>query len=690
MRPVASRLSLAIAACSLPFLSLPLTAQEAAAPDPYEWIVEIYPFPADELVRGFATEERGALSAPELPAADANDEATLDFLRKSNSVVAHYLKQQGLALPEGSVVVFDPVSLTLAARAPRITQSSIRFTSASFREHIESFIELNTVLLEGDGATIRQQLARAGETADHADLLKNLEDAVAQGTVTILKRHRLETRSGQRAKVDESREATVPSDLALAPDGMTLHHNSESYREGTSWEIDAVVGADKTTIDLNLALRHHFAPSQTRQIPFANTAKGTISSAVIEHSVASVTSQYTIAKGTTKLVGVWKPRSIPGAPGEPDRLQAAFLTPDLVEVLPLLNSRLSAILEKHADTVAKVPEGRPVFEKVADEIPEGMIVRRFRIPPTFLSTSRSAGAGASDPFADAVGGGAMRNEPTFTIKATAKDILASAGISFPAGSSANYLPENSTLVVRNTPENIALVEAYVMSIVQDVERTIGFTAYLVEGPAAKMREAIASTRGLPNHLAAWEILSVDPEVTHLSSNWIEGRSGQRCKVQVARDFTFPVGNRLVTGPAKPEKAENGAAPAAGDPPGTLSGEFEVEEIGSSFEIDPVLGADEYSVDVNFSIRQDYAEPTTAAAPAAPAEGVVALDGPTTRFHRTELINQSLYRDGMIRLVGSWTPEGHPRFDQQDRIQAVFLKIDVIPVQEEEVAVEVLE
>ncbi len=217
MRHPYFRLSFALVACTLPTVFLPLVAQDAAALDPYEWIIETYPFPGEELVRGFATEERGALTAPKMPAPDATDEATLDFLRKSNSIVAHYLKQQGLALPEGSVVVFDPVSLTLAARAPRITQSSIGFTSAAFREHIETFIELNTVVLEGEGATIREQLARAGEAADHADLLKNLEAAVAQGTVTILKRNRIETRSGQRAKVDESREATVPTELALAP-----------------------------------------------------------------------------------------------------------------------------------------------------------------------------------------------------------------------------------------------------------------------------------------------------------------------------------------------------------------------------------------------------------------------------------------------------------------------------------------
>jgi len=232
--------------------------------------------------------------------------------------------------------------------------------------------------------------------------------------------------------------------------------------------------------------------------------------------------------------------------------------------------------------------------------------------------------------------------------------------------------------VRNTPESIALVEAYVMSINQGVEKGIGFTVYFMEGPAAKMREAIDSTRGLANHITAWETLSGAPEVTHLSSSWIEGRSGQRCRVKVAREFHFPTANHIVTEPAKGEKAV-----AGGDPVGTLFGEFEMEEIGSSLEFDPVLGADEYTIDVNYGITHDYAEPATVAAPPVPAEGGVPLDGPTTRFHRTALTSQTILRDGMMRLVGYWTPEGDPRFDQQERLQAVFMKVDVIPVQEEE-------
>ena len=605
-----------------------------------------------------------------MPEGDLTEEETLAFLRKSNSVVSHYLKEQGLALPKGSVVVFDPISLSLAARAPRITQSSIHFTSASFREGTETFVELNTVLLEGDAATIREQLSQASESADHAEILAELEKSVADGSVSILQRRNTEARSGQRTKINDSSEYSVADDLALAPDG-TLLYGSETLEEGTTWEFDTVIGADNDTIDLSMVLTHHFAPSKRRQVPFTTTEKGVISSALSEASIIKVTTQLTMKKASTRMIGVWKPEVILGAPGAADRLQAGFVSTDIVEVLPLLNPELAAILNKHADTIAEIPEGKPVFKKIAEEIPEGMVVRRFRIPPTFLSMGSAGGGGgaAADPFADAVS-----NEPTFTIRATAKDILASAGIPFPEGSSANYLRANSTLVVRNTPEAISLVEAYVMSILTGVEKGIGVTAYIIEGPAEKIRAAVSKTRGLPNHIDAWKALSNDDKITHLSSHWIETRSGQRSQLKVTREFNFPIANNIVTEEAK-EARQN-------SPVGTLSGVFETMEIGTTIEIDPVLGADEHLVDMNYGINCAYALPQTAAEPIRNNEAV-SLEGPATRFHNASLTASTIIRDGMMRLAGFWKPEGAPRFEQSDLLQAVFFKVDVIPLREVE-------
>lgn len=647
-----------------------LNSQDEVKEDPYEWVVEVYAFPAYDLVRGFATEERGSLKAPVFPGGEITDEVALDFVRKSNSVVSHYLKKQGVALPQGSVVIYDPATFTLSVRAPRIAQKSIAFASADLRRNFETYLEMNTVLLEGKGSLIREQLSRAGDTADHSDLLAKLEAAVPNGDAVILQRDRFDCRSGQRAKIDHSREVTFSTDHRLTADGMLLY-DSESYREGTVWEVDPVISADRTIVDLNFALAHHFAPTQPRQIQFATTAKGAVTSNVVENSLARVVTQVTAPTPGTKLAGVWKARAVPGGADDPDRLQAGFVTANAIEVLPLPNPKLTGILGKHADAIAAIPAGKPVFEKIAEEIPEGMIVRRFRIPPTFLSTGTSAAAGA-DPFASAV-----PSEPRFTVRSTVKDILMAAGIPFPAGSSANYFSENSTLVIRNTPENIELVEAYVMSIRQGVERDIGFSLYVIEGPAQKIRDIVSKTHGLPDHIAAWEIAAGDQDISHIANYWLESRSGQRSKIEVYREFVYPISNDIVAQLPKEGEAKNEV-----DPVGTLSGAFETHNVGASFEVDPVLGGDQTTIDINYQFIFDYAEPSTTPEPAR-QEGNAQLVGPSTRWHRATLTSQTTIWDGMTRLLGYWKPEGAPRFDGKDLLQAVFVKVDAIPVLEEE-------
>src|SRR5262249_12416714 len=44
---------------------------------------------------------------------------------------------------------------------------------------------------------------------------------------------------------------------------------------------------------------------------------------------------------------------------------------------------------------------------------------------------------------------------------TAKDFLESQGVPFPPGASANFLPQSSRLIVRNTEDNLELVDALV-------------------------------------------------------------------------------------------------------------------------------------------------------------------------------------------------------------------------------------
>lgn len=325
-----------------------------------------------------------------------------------------------------------------------------------------------------------------------------------------------------------------------------------------------------------------------------------------------------------------------------------------------------------------------------------MFTNVYVVPPTFLSTDAGGGGGAAagpaDPFADpAPGGNAPIGRPN------AKQILEKAGITFATGSSAIYNATTSQLIVRNTQDQMELVEAYIESIVKGVEKQIYITSRFVEiseedsdelgfdwllGPfnlgtsqrvfgaggtvgnavgaggagdysfvnpatqlpvgfnnvTAGLRSGgraidgnsidalIAASAGIPGggSLMAPAVFGIsgvftDPQfqvmiralsqkkgVDLLSAPSVMARSGQRAKIEVIREFIYPTeydppeipnqfgGQGLVLG-------AGGGAAGGGFPvtPATPTA-FETRNTGVTLEVDPVLGADEFTIDLNLA------------------------------------------------------------------------------------------
>ncbi|MDF1816824.1 MAG: hypothetical protein P1V20_31770, partial [Verrucomicrobiales bacterium] len=88
-----------------------------------------------------------------------------------------------------------------------------------------------------------------------------------------------------------------------------------------------------------------------------------------------------------------------------------------------------------------------------------LFTNRYKVPPTFLQAQPNAGGGAAaDPFAPAQQGG------TVARRMTVKQRLEEAGITFGSGATAIYNPVSGDLIVKNTPDQMDLVEAYIESI----------------------------------------------------------------------------------------------------------------------------------------------------------------------------------------------------------------------------------
>ncbi|MDQ6624443.1 MAG: type II and III secretion system protein [Verrucomicrobiota bacterium] len=97
-----------------------------------------------------------------------------------------------------------------------------------------------------------------------------------------------------------------------------------------------------------------------------------------------------------------------------------------------------------------------------------LVTKEYRVPPGFIQSTLSGGSALSQP-ATAVGG--KGGTAVGTVESTggtqlvrregAREYLEGQGVPFPAGASANFLPQSSRLVVRNTPDSLELVDAIV-------------------------------------------------------------------------------------------------------------------------------------------------------------------------------------------------------------------------------------
>ncbi len=103
----------------------------------------------------------------------------------------------------------------------------------------------------------------------------------------------------------------------------------------------------------------------------------------------------------------------------------------------------------------------PINEQSSD-----LFTKEYRVPPGFIGSSVNVGANPLDrPATRASGGGKDTQETTggqqLVNRQTALDFLKDQGVPFPTGASANFLPQSSRLIVRNTEENLELVDALV-------------------------------------------------------------------------------------------------------------------------------------------------------------------------------------------------------------------------------------
>ena len=155
-----------------------------------------------------------------------------------------------------------------------------------------------------------------------------------------------------------------------------------------------------------------------------------------------------------------------------------------VKELKLRNVPLSSVLQyicEQARLRFKVDDFAVTLLPIGSAEGEDVLTRKWKVPPTFLNDIGTGGDGDggadADPFAgDDEGLGNRSLAPRRPLK----EILQDAGIEFPPGSSAQYIPSTSTLIVSNTPQNLDLVDQLVEDILGGSPKMIRIVTKFVE------------------------------------------------------------------------------------------------------------------------------------------------------------------------------------------------------------------
>lgn len=139
----------------------------------------------------------------------------------------------------------------------------------------------------------------------------------------------------------------------------------------------------------------------------------------------------------------------------------------------------------------------PITEQSND-----LITKQYRVPPGFISTGLLPGTsllqrGAyktalSTAPSPPAGTGKDTQESTggqqLVIREGAKEYLEALGVPFPEGASANFLPESSRLIVRNTQDNLDLVDALVEQANLAIPKQVEIESKFVEITQNNLKE----------------------------------------------------------------------------------------------------------------------------------------------------------------------------------------------------------
>ena len=160
----------------------------------------------------------------------------------------------------------------------------------------------------------------------------------------------------------------------------------------------------------------------------------------------------------------------------------------------------------------------------------------------------------------------------------------------------------------------------------------------------------------------------------LETLWLDARSGQRGKIETGESHMF------YAGVDRKPRADDEKPETSPETRQILQTETFVQRVGSVLEVDPVIGADGLTIDLNVTFDFHYAPPVMSGESRFDAENrQLHLDAAMPTFRKARVSTALTMQSGKIRMLGTWRPDEK----DADVMQALFLRAQIIRAPEED-------
>ena len=301
----------------------------------------------------------------------------------------------------------------------------------------------------------------------------------------------------------------------------------------------------------------------------------------------------------------------------------------------------------------------------------GMVRAAFIVPPDFLYRTVDPNA---DPFA-------VEHRDVERKPLAAQQVLERAGISFEREARAIYNPLHSILIVVQTETEMQKVRDYVGVLANAISGSnIVICAEIFELPIVTAVETVDSASRHFDHTP--ERNQILEFVRHgkarlVNSLTVISKSGNRSRVSDAEQIlTF-------TGFVK-EMAER-KKPIADETETNFESQLrprrEKKHFGTIFAVDPVLGMDQRTLDLDLQLEHHTAPPISVTAKVEiPGTGEYK-EVAAHEFFAHKVTAQITLISGHHVLVGNWRPTGDAKYEKHQLMHLAFVYAKVLPARE---------